>query len=486
MKRIQTNIKTTAVLLIIASVLSTPFAARAAEIDQQITAAEQLAASYQNQQNELSQQAELTEDGLKDAQGALTKQQAEVDLANAQLQTIVERIAKLKAQRAEAMRASYRGENEASYLFALASSSSLTDFLRKGAYTDYLVKRKVDLLDSVDTELGDLERQRQNVLTKKNQIDTLIAEYQNRVQKIQAALAANQNNLDAANRLRQALLAQTGNFNQNNRPFLRNNEPVGDSITIMGGGTEHGLGMSQYGAKGYAERGWDYRRIVTHYYPGATLSNSGSRVSEDYVARVVGGEIGGLISKFPAEALKAQAVAARSYASVNPGGQDCTDRTQVCSSGAPPPQAVAAAQATAGQVLTYQGKVIQAYFHSTSGGWTENNENVWGGSPIAWLRGVESPYETDSPHWEWRTKTYSKQQMADILNKDERTRVGALQTIKITGRGVSGRVLSMQIVGTNGTIKRVTGPEFKRIFYNNSPPDESHPNPTDSTMFGFI
>jgi stage II sporulation protein D len=43
------------------------------------------------------------------------------------------------------------------------------------------------------------------------------------------------------------------------------------AFTFTGRGFGHGAGMCQWGAKGYADQGWDYRRILAHYYPGAEL-----------------------------------------------------------------------------------------------------------------------------------------------------------------------------------------------------------------------
>jgi stage II sporulation protein D len=188
-------------------------------------------------------------------------------------------------------------------------------------------------------------------------------------------------------------------------------------------------------------------------------------------------------SNWPMEALKAQAVAARSYAYMNRNHLDNSPRTQAWVG--PGQQTARARQAVAetrGQVVMFAGQVVAAYFHSTSGGWTENNENVWGGRPLTWLRGVSSPWETDSPHWEWRTKSYSREQMQAIVNGDGRTAVGELQTVKIVGRGVSGRVTSVTIVGSAGS-KTVSGPTFKSIFNSGTPGDDPI---LRSTLYAFI
>ncbi len=436
---------------------------------------------YIGQQGELEQQAELSEEGLKDAQGQLAKQQAVVVAATQKLEETSQKLQKAKKQRAVAMHESYVTDDQYSTLNALLGGGTLSQALSRSAYTNLLADKRFRTVDSIDDLIAELDRDRRDIVTKKNALEAENDYLTRRIAAIKDALANNRANLEAARAREAGLTSKIGLFGQNERAFIKNNEPVGDIITFAGSGTEHGLGMSQYGAKGFAEHGHNYRQILSHYYQGSSLGSVGSfqtnyGESEDYVARVVAGEING---SWPMETLKAQAIAARSYVYKNPQAQDCTPRTQACGS---PNDRIRQAE-TKGEVLTYGGQVIQAFFHSTSGGWTENNENVWGGTPLPWLRGVPSPYETESPHWDWRTKSYTKDQMASILNQDSRTSVGALQTIKIVGRGVSGRVTSVQIVGTNGTVKTVSGPTFKSVFNNYSPADE---NGLRNTLFGFV
>src|SRR5690349_21038703 len=51
-------------------------------------------------------------------------------------------------------------------------------------------------------------------------------------------------------------------------------EAAKTTFTIRGAGFGHGVGMSQYGALGYAEHGWDARRILAHYYTGTSLGTT--------------------------------------------------------------------------------------------------------------------------------------------------------------------------------------------------------------------
>ena len=67
------------------------------------------------------------------------------------------------------------------------------------------------------------------------------------------------------------------------------------------------------------------------------------------------------------------------------------------------PAVIKAVNATKGEILTYQGKPIDAFFFSTAGGWTENSENVWG-TYIPYLRGV-SDTSNKMPGYRWSVTT---------------------------------------------------------------------------------
>lgn len=117
---------------------------------------------------------------------------------------------------------------------------------------------------------------------------------------------------------------------------------------------------------------------------------------EEYLYGVVGSEIG---YDAPMEVLKAQAVAARSYvlASLAPArhydvGRGTTN--QVYGGYRAETERVReAVDATAGQVIYCQGRLVQAFYHANAGGHTENSENVWQEN-LPYLRAVPSPWDT--------------------------------------------------------------------------------------------
>jgi stage II sporulation protein D len=207
-------------------------------------------------------------------------------------------------------------------------------------------------------------------------------------------------------------------------------------------------------------------------YRGALLiSASGSAMTvvnaldlEDYVRGVVSAESP---SAWPVEALKAQAVAARTYALTTHAGGSAFDqyadtRSQVYRGvAAETPNTDAAVTATAGQVVTFGGQPVTTYFFSTSGGETEDVQNVFVGSdPKPWLKAVEDPFDNVSPRHRWGPYRFTASQVQRKLRRYLR---GSFRRIKVVQRGVSPRVVRAQVVGTGGATD-VTGPQLRSAF----------------------
>jgi stage II sporulation protein D len=322
---------------------------------------------------------------------------------------------------------------------------------------------------------------------------------------------------------------------------------------VSGNGWGHGVGMSQYGAFGFAQRGADYRRILAHYYRGTRLGAAPVRKvrvllrqnlravtiasdrpftvrdyeGEEHVLRagshsfgpglklrttanqeptpltppivftpgttplrfkkpyrgtfelslvndklrlvnVVGLEayLYGVVpdempEHWPAEALKAQAVVARSYALASRRGNGfdlySDVRSQVYNGiDAEEPTASAAVAATAGQVLTYAGRVVRTYYHSTSGGRTASAEDVWG-MAVPYLVSVPDPYDSLSPHHRWGPFALSAAKL------DRALKVPGRVTDIETTVNASGRVDAVIVVGSSGGVT-IPAAEFRRRF----------------------
>ncbi len=168
---------------------------------------------------------------------------------------------------------------------------------------------------------------------------------------------------------------------------------------------------------------------------------------EQYLYSVLGAEMDG---GWPQEALKAQAVAARSYALYkrerSNGVYDLGDDQlwQVYQGVATESSGTqTAVSATQGQVLTHNGQVILAAFHSSSGGHTENSEDVWH-NPLPYLRGVPD-YDQKSPVFEW-TKTFSQVDLSQRISG-----VGTIQSMIPERTSAYGSIISMKVTGDAGS-----------------------------------
>ena len=155
---------------------------------------------------------------------------------------------------------------------------------------------------------------------------------------------------------------------------------------------------------------------------------------EDYVESVVASEVG---ANWDTEALKVQAVISRTYAVYKKNASanaryDLTSSVlhQVYKGNSPNIQIAYAVRETAGEILIYDGKPIEALYHSTSGGRTENAEDVFGKS-YPYLKSVESNCEL-SPYWMWERKI-PKEEIEKALNMKEIKGV-TIQSYTSTGR----------------------------------------------------
>jgi SpoIID/LytB domain protein len=180
---------------------------------------------------------------------------------------------------------------------------------------------------------------------------------------------------------------------------------------------------------------------------------------ENYLKGVVPAE---MPSAWPPEALKAQAVAARSYALANlHKGHDfdlySDTRDQVYGGvAAESPAASAALAATKGQVVLWNGKVADTLFFSTSGGRT-NSALEATGSAVPYLVSVADPYDTFSPYHDWGPVLFDGAKVAKQLKLPPP--ISSLTTVT----GTSGRAKSLTAVGANDTQATVTGARFREL-----------------------
>ncbi|WP_414530144.1 SpoIID/LytB domain-containing protein [Nodularia chucula] len=171
---------------------------------------------------------------------------------------------------------------------------------------------------------------------------------------------------------------------------------------------------------------------------------------EEYLYSVIGGEMD---SGWPQEALKAQAIAARTYALYKRNEQRnhptydlgaSPDRWQIYKGVvSESPSIYAAVDSTAGQVLTHNNQIILSVFHACSGGHTENVEDVWG-NPLAYLRAVQD-YDQNISACNWE-RTFSPNDISSRISG-----VGNVKEMVAEAHSPFRSVKALRIVGDQGT-----------------------------------
>jgi len=210
---------------------------------------------------------------------------------------------------------------------------------------------------------------------------------------------------------------------------------------------------------------------------------------ESYLQSVIPTEIGQGRKKQDLESVKVQAIAARTFTYGKLLSKKATDGHYdllptvmdqayfgVKSENTTYREAIAA---TNGMVGVYDSTLIQALYHSTCGGLTENSESVWGGKKIAYLRSVYCGDDTTSfcrasPFFDWERKvdmkkhnTFFFKQIGKYVEKDPAHPIfkdKSISRIEISGRDSSGRVLGLRIGNRSGTEVLAQGDYVRWLF----------------------
>jgi stage II sporulation protein D len=182
---------------------------------------------------------------------------------------------------------------------------------------------------------------------------------------------------------------------------------------------------------------------------------------EDYLRGVLPKEV---IPEWPLTALKAQAIAARTYTLVNLG-KHAADGFDLCvtvdcqvfgGASCETPTTDQAVAETTGKVMVYQGKLINAYYHATSGGHTMDAEDIWG---------LKSDYLKAAPDWDQncpRVDWYRTLEWADLQAAVARNypQLGRLIRIVPAALSAQGKVLKIRLTGTGGE-EVLAGEQFR-------------------------
>jgi stage II sporulation protein D len=228
--------------------------------------------------------------------------------------------------------------------------------------------------------------------------------------------------------------------------------PSGAKVYQAGGG----MRVSRTGSGTVALGSRTYRGFLGISSTAGRLTTINTVPVESYVRGVVAWE---MPSSWAPAALQAQAIAARSYALASRQPAHAFDvypdtRSQMYGGiTAETASTDSAIRATSGKVVAYHGTIVQAFFFSSSGGYTDSKSDVWGGSPIPYLVGVPDPYDAISPMDRWpNPRTFTDAQVGQSLGLG-----GPVASIAVLTRGVSPRVMLARVTLDNGTNVTVSG-----------------------------
>ncbi len=406
--------------------------------------------------------------------------------------------------------------------FRILLQTNSEDIVKISTYQNSVSEREQKNIEQLETELEAIQKELNENEIKKAQyqaeidkIDAQVKVTERLLAELDSKILANQNDvanyrgrLGSIQSAIDELTAEQKRILEAESVFLGKVSNGGTKtikqgqIYFQGIGREayqgHGVGMSQFGALGAALAGWDAEKIVEFYYPGAEVETygKGKKISvegygsmdiEDYVAGA--GEVPDhsceeLDLKFdsknvwqcwPEEAIKAQAIAFRTYGihSTISGGTICTSaKCQVYKGGT---NKKWAAEATEGRVIMYDNEPIAAFYSSDNhNGWGNgNNDTVWSsmsgvGEPKKYLRAVNDKkiaFHYTYTDWGWRTNGYSISDVDKMLTwsvnsekstsgykeflKTIKTKVGTLKGMDFE-RDPSGRVKRVKLIGEKG------------------------------------
>lgn len=186
---------------------------------------------------------------------------------------------------------------------------------------------------------------------------------------------------------------------------------------------------------------------------------------EEYLYGVLYNEVS---HRWPIEAIKAQAIAARTFALYQARQNKLQDYdltndiySQVYSGATSERWSTTrAVKLTLGKVLTFKGDIFPTYYHATCGGKTEDAANLWS-IDIEPLKGSECDFCKESPHYKW-TKNIPLSEIEKKLG-DNGYKIGKIKSVAIVTRNKSGRVDKIEIKDDSDVSCMLTGKDFRRM-----------------------
>lgn len=444
--------------------------------------------AYSDELDDLNKQISDLQSALTQSQNATKPLQSELDGLKTQLQNIDNQVAFIENDIAkrkveidkgyqdlsknqklfnDAVRSSYINNYAFTPLIIFLSGDDAGDVTKLLTYHERYTKKDKETITNIALQIVDLENKKKELEDQQNKLaaaKVTLDKQRGEVQKVVDGAIAYQNQLSgqiaALSARQQEILSQR--LGALNIPLYASaggacSSDIGKDPGFGGSkfgfftyGVPNRVGLNQYGAFGRAKAGQSYETILQAYYNYDSLDSKSATINvegygsyslDDYVKRIYEvpdswGDQGGM------EALKAQAIAARSYALAytnNGAGSICT--TQSCQVFKPDPKGgnwEKAVNDTAGKVMIKGGNPVKAWFSSTHGGyihssgdigwsgtdWTKNGQDA-SGNISSFSDLSNNAYDKDSPwfYCDWGSRSQyngtawlKPDEVADIAN----------------------------------------------------------------------
>ncbi len=424
--------------------------AKADELDEVENQLQQKQSEYQQTQSKIEQLKKQQEDltkKLKNLSGQIWTTQKQIDELDAQVKETKEKLTEVennlkdrqeKLARQQDFRdstvRSYYKRSHASIVDLLLSSDKFSESAQNLAFQNAMLNEAKRTITALNQEIARFEEDKRSTEEIKKSLEENLAKIASLKKQLQAQAYQTQRQINEASSQKNALSGQLSSIQNSikdltarQQELIRQKMAATSELITVGSaeqdkqtlpapgfspayafftyGYPHRVGMNQYGAYGRAKAGQDYQTILKAYYDNISLEKFephptipvvgyGEISLEDDYLKGIGempsswGDSGGM------EALKAQAVAARTFAlnyiyySWGSGGLTekatptpiCTDQNcQVYLGRNKGGNWERAVEETRGMVMLYQGKPITAWYSSTDGGYTRTSGDVWGG-----------------------------------------------------------------------------------------------------------
>lgn len=394
--------------------------------------------------NALASQLNVTDSEIKEVESDISKLEAELEVINKNLQVSNTALQSRIDLRNKVIR-NYSKRSTDNFLQMFLSAGGSLNGFQFNTLTYMFDKtfsdESIQLIQSINVEIDNFERDKQEAQNLKTQIEAEKVKLVNAKNALLAQKSSAQGELDNLQKQQNSfenelskITASLDNLNKKQQDILK--EKYGDESETVGDnesdyselpnpgfspayafytyGYPHRVGMSQYGAYGRAKAGQKYKDILKAYFNNVSIEDKwndddkipvqgyGNIKMRDYLYGIA--EVPeSWASHGGYEALKAQAVAARTYAlnyiyytydsksgqikEKSPVSICTTQACQVYNGGKKTGAWKKAVDETEGEVITYGGKPITSWFASTSGGYTRTAAQVWG-STRPWTKNM--------------------------------------------------------------------------------------------------